>query len=469
MGVEATILVVEDEPMVRWSLAEELRAAGYRVREAESGAAAVASLAVNTVDVILLDHRLPDSEGLALIRRIKALDRQAIVILIAAHSTVEAAVEAMRCGAFHYATKPVQVPQILSLIERALETTRLERELRELRTLTSAPFGVAAMIGEAPVSARARALLTRFAANDSTVLITGESGTGKDLAAKILHHNSPRAARPFMNITCTALPEPLLESELFGHERGAFTDARQLRIGLLQAADGGTVFLDEIGDMPTALQAKLLRFLEERMIRRIGASADVRVDVRVIAATNVDLAEAVRRRTFREDLYYRLAVLELPLPALRERRGDVAILARHFIDVLGRELHKPVKAVTAAAWEVLARHDWPGNVRELRNVIERTLLLVDGDVIDAPDVQMIATRRSPPDLFRLPQDGVDLAALERGLVLQAIERAHGNFTEAGRMLGLHRDQVRYRPGKDGLLGDRPRPGTGRSGGENEPS
>jgi DNA-binding NtrC family response regulator len=205
------------------------------------------------------------------------------------------------------------------------------------------------------------------------------------------------------------------------------------------------------------------------MIRRIGASADVRVDVRVIAATNVDLAEAVRRRSFREDLYYRLAVLELPLSALRERRGDVAILARHFIDVLGRELHKPVKAVTPAAWEVLASHDWPGNVRELRNVIERTLLLVDGDVVDAPDVQMVATRRRSPDLFRLPQDGVDLAALERGLVLQAIERAHGNFTEAGRMLGLHRDQIRYRLGKYGMLGDRPRPGTGRGGREHDPS
>ncbi len=458
--VAPKVMVVDDEPQIRWALAEELSAAGYRVRAAATGAAALAHLAEDgQVDLVLLDQRLPDMDGLALLERIKAHDHDAVVILLTAYSNVESAVDAMRSGAYHYATKPLELAAVRRLVERGLETTQLRRELRALRAAQAAPYALGSILGESPAIARSRALLARYAANDATVLITGESGTGKDLAAKVLHHNSPRAARPFMNITCTALPEALLESELFGHEKGAFTDARQARVGLLQAADGGTVFLDEIGDMPPALQAKLLRFLEDRTLRRVGGTADVRVDVRIVAATHVDLAEAVRSRTFREDLYYRLAVLELPLPALRDRPGDVPLLARAFMDTIGRDLHKPVHAVTDAAWRVLEGHHWPGNVRELRNVVERTMLLLDGGTVDAADVQM-ASSPTRPDSFTLPAAGIALHELERSLVLQAITRTGGNQTEAARLLGLHRDQVRYRLGKYGLLGGpRARPAT----------
>jgi DNA-binding NtrC family response regulator len=296
---------------------------------------------------------------------------------------------------------------------------------------------------------RVRRLITRMAATDATVLITGESGTGKDVAARLIHGTSPRSTGPFIVVNCAAVPEALLESELFGHERGAFTDARESRIGLLQSAHGGIIFLDEIGDMPLALQAKLLRFLEDRAFRRLGASCEVTVDVRVVAATHVDLLEAVRRGRFREDLYYRLAVLELSLPPLRDRDGDVVLLARHFFERFARQHDTPVRRIDEGVWTLLADHRWPGNIRELRNVIERTIFMLDGDVVETHDVLMPAAA-TVPGRVELPPEGISLAGVERALLLQAVDRANGNFTLAGRMLGLHRDQVRYRLHKYGV-------------------
>jgi transcriptional regulator with PAS, ATPase and Fis domain len=297
---------------------------------------------------------------------------------------------------------------------------------------------------------RVKSLLARVASSPaSTVLLTGETGTGKDLAAKAVHYDSDRTSRPFVNITCSALPEQLLESELFGHERGAFTDARQQKRGLFETADGGTIFLDEIGEMTPGLQSKLLRFLEEKAFKRVGGLADVRVDVRVVAATNRDLEEEVRSGKFREDLFYRLQVMPIPLPPLRERRGDIPLLANHYIDRFNREFRKNVRGMSPAAAALLEQYQWPGNVRELRNAIERAMLLIDRDTLESTDFTTL-TRSVEPTQFRLPPEGVNLEEVERQLLTQALERAGGNQSRAAQLLGINRDQVRYRLEKFGL-------------------
>jgi len=297
---------------------------------------------------------------------------------------------------------------------------------------------------------RVKSLLARVATSPaSTVLLTGETGTGKDLAAKAVHYDSDRTSRPFVNITCSALPEQLLESELFGHERGAFTDARQQKRGLFETADGGTIFLDEIGEMTPGLQSKLLRFLEEKAFKRVGGLADVRVDVRVVAATNRDLEEEVRSGKFREDLFYRLQVMPIPLPPLRERRGDIPLLANHYIDRFNREFRKRVRGMSPAAAALLEQYQWPGNVRELRNAIERAMLLIDRDTLEPTDFTTL-TRSVEPTQFRLPPEGVNLEEVERQLLTQALERAGGNQSRAAQLLGINRDQVRYRLEKFGL-------------------
>jgi transcriptional regulator with PAS, ATPase and Fis domain len=306
------------------------------------------------------------------------------------------------------------------------------------------------IIGQSPAMVAARALLARIADSPAaTVLLTGESGTGKDLAAKAIHYNSDRAAKPFVNITCSALPEQLLESELFGHERGAFTDAKQQKRGLFESADGGTVFLDEIGEMTPGLQAKLLRFLEERSFRRVGGLADIRVDVRVIAATHRRLEDEVRTGAFREDLFYRLQVMPVMLPPLRERHGDIPLLVDYYVERYNREFRKHVRGVTAEALVRLEHYRWPGNVRELRNAIERAMLLTERDRLVPEDFDALANTTSTGP-FRLPPEGVKLEEVERQLVVQALDRAHGNQTHAGHLLGINRDQVRYRIEKFGL-------------------
>jgi len=324
------------------------------------------------------------------------------------------------------------------------------REVRTLRTAAGREYGLDAIVGTSPAMLEIKALLARVASSPaSTVLLTGETGTGKDLAAKAIHYNSARAARPFVNITCSALPEPLLESELFGHERGAFTDARQQKRGLFETADGGTVFLDEIGEITAGLQPKLLRFLEEKTFKRVGGLADVRVDVRVIAATNRDLERAVNAGTFREDLFYRLQVMPLVLPPLRERQGDVRLLTEYYVNRFNREFRKQVRGLDAEAMALLEQYRWPGNIRELRNAIEHAMLLVDRDRLMPHDFPSL-THASSTLAFRLPPDGVDLGEVERQLLLQALERCGWNQTRAGHLLHINRDQVRYRIEKFGL-------------------
>jgi DNA-binding NtrC family response regulator len=447
----ATILVVDDEALIRWSLTERLKADGYDVIEADTGKTALDKLNQG-VDLVLLDYKLPDTDGVSVLRKIKEYDPEILVVLLTAYASIETAVEAMKLGAYHFANKPFNLDEISSTVERALETTDLRREIRHFRTDAARPYSLHSIVGNSSAVTALRHLVARVAASaTSTVLLTGESGTGKDLLAKVIHYSSERASRPFMNITCSALPEQLLESELFGHERGAFTDARAQKRGLLEAAEGGTVFLDEISEMVPALQAKLLRFLEEKSFKRVGGSVDIHVDVRVIAATNRNLEDEVARGRFRRDLYYRLNVLPIAIPALRSRSEDIPLLVEHFVHGFNAEFRKKVAGVSPSAAALLQRYGWPGNVRELRNVVERAMLLAEGTRLEPRDFPALGSGQPPSDQFELPPKGVNLEQLERSLVMQALKRSGGNQTRAAMLLGLNRDQIRYRIEKFGLV------------------
>src|SRR5687767_9572979 len=401
-----TILVVDDEALIRWSLTERLKSEGYEVLEAETGGAALEQLPEG-VDLALLDYKLPDTDGVSVLRKIKEFDPDILVIMLTAFASVETAVEAMKLGAYHFANKPFNLDEIVAVVERALETTRLRREVRQYRTTAARPFNLQSIVGASPSMTALRHLVARVATSPaSTVLLAGESGTGKDLVAKVIHYTSHRAARPFMNITCSALPEQLLESELFGHERGAFTDARMQKRGLLESAEGGTVFLDEIGEMVPALQAKLLRFLEEKSFKRVGGASDIRVDVRVVAATNRNLEEQVAKGGFRSDLYYRLNVLPIRLPPLREHAEDVPVLLRFFVDGFNTEFKKKITGVNPAAETLLRKYGWPGNVREMRNVVERAMLLAEGQRLDVQDFGALHAGAAGGDAFDLPAGGI---------------------------------------------------------------
>jgi two-component system response regulator AtoC len=450
------VLVVDDERLVRWSLGQRLTARGWSVTEAASAAEAIGAPAP---DAAILDYKLPDGDGIEVLRRLRHVDPDLPVIMLTAHQDTELIVEAMKAGASDYLTKPFDVDEVVLRMTRAVEAARGSRELRRLKEDLARPFSLDSVIGESDVMQRLKTLARKMAESPtSTVLLTGESGTGKDLLAKVIHFAGSRAARPFMNITCSALPETLLESELFGHERGAFTDAHQQKRGLFEQADEGTVFLDEVAETVPTFQAKLLRFLEEKAFRRLGGTTDIKVNVRIIAATNQDLEKTVREGKFREDLYYRLNVLRLEAPPLRVRGRDIVLLAEHYIRVFSQEFRRPVRRLSPAAEKALLAYSWPGNVRELRNLVERAVFLAESESLEPADFESMHTIHkveggSGGTDIALPEHGLNIEDVERRLVMLALERTRGNQTRAAALLGLNRDQIRYRIEKFGLKPD----------------
>jgi DNA-binding NtrC family response regulator len=454
--VGSRILVVDDEKLVRWGIRQALEQAGYQVDEAASATEALDSAAREAPDLVLLDYKLPDQNGIEVLRSLRRTAARIPVVMITAHASVGGAVEAMKEGAYDYVSKPFEIDDVLQTVVRALEAGRLREEIARQREAGLRDYGLQSTIAESPAMKEVVRLVRRIAASEATtILILGESGVGKGLVARALHYEGGAAERPFMHITCTALPETLLESELFGHEKGAFTDAKAQKKGLFELADGGTVFLDEIGDLSAALQGKLLRFLEDKVFRRVGGTRDIRVAVRIIAATNKDLMREVEKGSFRRDLYFRLKVIPIEIPPLRERREDILPLADLFIRHFDAELRKSVAGIEPEAAELMRAYAWPGNVRELRNAIERAVLLADGKWIGKHDLPGELAAGSPAVAagpvaeggqggFKLPAKGVVLEDLERELLCQALERTHGNRTRAARLLGINRDRIRYR-------------------------
>ena len=449
------VLVVDDEKLIRWSLRERLVLEGYEVVEAEDGKTARAAFLNHSFDLALFDLRLPDADGVQLLKEVKEVQPDLPVIIVTAFSSVEGAVGAIKSGAADYITKPFDMDELAITAKRVLDASRMKRSLSAELREKSASFGLDNIAGESVAILEIKRLIRKVAqSNDTTVLLLGETGTGKDIAARAIHYESARAPHPFVNITCTAIPETLLESELFGHEAGAFTNAAGKKKGLFEVAHNGTVFMDEIGDMPLVLQAKLLRVLEEKSFKRIGGSVDLHIDIRIIAATHQNLEAMVQEQRFRSDLFYRLNIFPIELPALRDRGGDITGLAVHFLGLYRREFNKSVETLTSAALDKLNRYHWPGNVRELRNVLERAVLLSTGGHLGADDLELgrAALAHAAPDgeVVALPPGGCTLAEAETSLLRQALERCQWNLTHAGQLLGISRDQVRYKAEKFGL-------------------
>ena len=447
------VLIVDDDKLVTWSLKRDFERDGCEVKVAKNGNSALAAYREMQPDVVLLDLRLPDIDGLQVLRSVKKEAPDSVVVMMTAYATVQTAVEAIKLGAADYIKKPFTYDELRALLRKVLEHTQLSRQVAEMRRELREKYGIRNLIGASPCMQEVYSLIQKIAQNDATtVLITGESGTGKDLVAKAIHYESKRCAHPFMAINCGSLPDTLLESELFGHERGAFTDAKTSKKGLFELADKGTVLLDEIGDASPSLQVKLLRFLEERTLRRIGGTRDIEVDVRIVAATNKPLETLVREGKFRDDLYYRLNVIPINLAPLRERPSDIPLLANHFIDCLNRECHKRVTGIAPEAMEILMRYSWPGNVRELRNVLERVMILENIEVIRPEHLPMSLRqqhRSAEPrsELLRLPPDGVPLSGVERELIQQALEKTAGNQSRAASLLHISRHALRYKMNK----------------------
>jgi two-component system, NtrC family, response regulator AtoC len=439
------LLIVEDDGLLRSVLAERLAREGLEVAAAGTLADARALLDAATPDVALLDLRLPDGEGLSLLREPNAV-RDTAWVVMTAHATVSLAVEALKLGAKDFLEKPFSLERVVATVKQALETTALRREVAVLRE--NCLVAGASVIGESPAMQSVFALMRRLAETDATtVLIEGESGTGKGVIAQALHRLSRRSPGPFLNVTCSALPETLMESELFGHEKGAFTDARAMKRGLVEMAHQGTLFLDEIAELTPGVQAKLLRFIEERAFRRLGGTHDMTVDVRIVAATNRSLTDEVAAGRFRPDLFYRLRVVPITLPPLRERSGDILPLAKHFLEHFNREFGKHVREFALDAGAMLLAYDWPGNVRELRNVIERAVLLADSDTIGAAELPLEV---SAPQSAAAAPSGT-LEEVERRLLVKALENAGGNQSRAAAALGISRHQIRTRIMRYGLL------------------
>jgi two-component system response regulator AtoC len=443
----STVLIVDDERTLARSIKAFLTESGYNAEVAGTAEQALELLERLRPDVIFLDVRLPGMSGIELLQKIREFDPAVPVVIMTAFGTIEGAVDAVKRGAFDYLKKPVDLDELKLLADRAREHSLMRQELSYYRARTAREAPFAGIVGDSPAM---RAVLDRarqVAALDDVppILITGETGTGKGLVARSIHSSGPRAAKPFIEVNCTALPGALMEAELFGHERGAFTDAKESKIGLFEAAEGGFLFLDEIGDVELSLQGKLLRAIEERVVRRVGGVRDRKVDLRILTATNRDLEKESQQGRFRKDLYFRLAVIVLHLPALRERSDDVLLLAEEFLRRFSIKYGREIRRIDPPARDALLAYSWPGNVRELSHVIERAVLWSQGPALDAGSLSLIE-----PEPARA--SGSDLIQWERSMIEQALREAGGNQTKAAQRLGISRDTLRYRIKKFGIVG-----------------
>jgi len=444
------ILIVEDEDKLRRVIELQLVSDGFEVDKAATAEEALKI--VDRADLVLSDLKLPNMDGLQFLALIRRQNAQTPVIMMTAFGSVETAVASMKAGATDFLLKPFSLEHLTTVIHKALEVSDLRAENRKLKAELTRRYEFDNIIGRSEAMQEIFAAIERVAPSRATVLLAGESGVGKDLIARAIHFHSPRRDRPLVKINCTAIPENLMESELFGYEKGAFTGANTSKPGKFEQADTGTVFLDEIGDVPAAIQVKLLRVLQEREFERLGSNVTRRIDVRVIAATNQDLRAALEQGTFREDLYYRLNVVPLNIPPLRERKQDIPFLANHFVKKLAPDTGSRVESLTDAAIQKLMEYHWPGNVRELENVIERSLVMCAGERLDAADIKLEAAPkpRAPNDGHRFLPEGMTLDQYEQELIQEALRRADGNKSQAARLLGLTRNALRYRLTQMGL-------------------
>jgi len=445
-----SILVVDDEPSQRSALAGFLRKKGYVTVEAESAAAALTVARQQVVDLVLTDLRMPGMDGARLLQELKSLNPLLDVIIMTAFGTMSEAVGAMKEGALDFITKPIDLEQLEVAIARAVERKQLISENQRLQQLVEERSSFSGILTRSESMQRALSVAARAAASRTTVLILGESGTGKELVAKAIHLASARAAKPFVAINLAALPETLAESELFGHEKGAFTGADRMRPGRFEAADGGTLFIDEVGDMPPAIQAKLLRVLQEREVERLGSSRPVQVDVRIIAATNRSLAGMVKDKTFREDLYYRLNVVRVELPPLRERKEDIPLLADHFMRRFAVENSRAMQGCTREAMDALLKHPFPGNVRELQHLIEQAVVLSRDEWIGLEDLGLAGAQTPSSESASTGTFTERVEAFEKRLIQQAMAEGHGVQSQAARLLGISERHLRYKLTKYGM-------------------
>ncbi len=445
------VLIVDDEKNMRWVLGQSLSGDGFEVAEATDGKEALAAVAEQEPDVMVLDHRMPVMDGMEVLRTLRSKGSTFPIIMLTAHGNVALAVEAMKAGANEYLTKPFDLEELKLAIDKALKYSGLAAEVERLRSELDKEYDIHGIVASDPGMLEVLGTVQKVAPTMATVMIYGESGTGKELIARAVHNLSDRADKPFISVSAGALPETLLESELFGYEKGAFTGAVTPKPGRFEMANGGTMFLDEIGDISPVTQVKLLRVLQERKFERLGGTRTIEVDVRLVAATNQDLQQLIADGEFREDLFYRLNVVPVTIPTLRQRPGDIPLLVAHFLD----KLNAGTKSINPEAMEALARYRWPGNIRELENTIERIIILSHGDVIEVTDLPAevragTGTRDRIPSGFLLPDDGIDLEELELDMVRQAIDRTGANVPKAAKLLGLTAKTLEARMQRLGL-------------------
>lgn len=459
MTQQASVLVVEDNDLERQITAETLREEGFNVEEAANGRRAVDLLQLSRFDVVLTDLMMPGLTGEELLIKVKERYPATQVVVLTAHGSIDSAVQATKHGAFNYLTKPTDRETVVIAVARAAELAQEKQENLLLRREVAGKLHIEGIVGQDPAISEIIRIVQKVAPSNSTVLIQGESGTGKEVIARAIHRLSPRAARPFVAINCSAIPDTLIENELFGHERGAFTGANERKIGIIESADKTTLFLDEIADLGIGVQAKLLRVLQEREVRRVGSNDSVRVDVRLLAASNRNLADEVAESRFREDLFYRVNVVTITLPPLRDRRSDIPLLANHTLARFTHLADGRVKEISREAMEVLIDYAWPGNIRQLESALERAILLCEGDKILPRDLPQEVLKRQTTgkadkarasDRFELPVEGINFERFERDLIIQAMEKSDSVIAKAAKMLGMSYRTLQYRLDKFGL-------------------